>query len=180
MKYSVGILIAGILFSTNLFSQEFRMGNPSVERLKVEQNFGVDNHLHLREADTQYQLMDFERTLLALETAVVQNPQSADALIRRAIFRKRLGMKMEAAKDVQLASRLNPYAADLYGYNGPYSILNVISYQPNQSILGLDEKKRLGHYYGLLDQEYEKRAGGSRSLRINRKCHCPDRERRTD
>ena len=146
-----------LVFPLTLISQDVGTINPVEGKSHSNEIFAVDNYFYIRNAQLQQQLFDFEGSYLSLETAVAQHPQSADALIQRAIFKKRFGMVSEAEADIRLASLINPYAADLHGYNGPASILNVIEFNPQEAIVGISSFKRIGYYYDFLDVQYQKK-----------------------
>ena len=135
-------------------AQNAPLGNPWIDWNYTSKMYGRDNLSYLREAEISEQTFDFEGTYFALENAVAQNYQSADALLKRAIFKKRMGMITEAAEDVRKAYGLNPYAADLYGYNGQYAILNIIYNEPGIAIQGLTMAKKLNYYHGTIDAQY--------------------------
>lgn len=124
-----------IVFGLNFnytWAQGTKLGTPKIDRLFPQQNFGVDNHFLLREAERQLRLLDFEQAEITLDYALAQNPQSIDVLVQRAKYNRRLGRKERAEADIALVNRQNPYAADLYGYNGPHGLLNVLAFLPHK------------------------------------------------
>jgi tetratricopeptide (TPR) repeat protein len=104
----------------------------------------------------RYFLMDYEDAVNALDQAVTMNPQSSITLLRRAKFYRLVGQENMARNDVRLVERLNPYATDLYGFNGPYSILQVMAVRPEKYTVALSWDRRMSYYYEFLDQEYAK------------------------
>ena len=147
-----------LLVHTSLLSQNFGLRDINTGRIQTVSNYGEPNQTFLREADVKFQKLDLEGTFFALENAVAQNPNSADALLRRAVFKQRIGMESEAAEDFKLASRINPYAADLYGYNGNYSLLSIMAYEPAESLTEMSWTSRIKDYHAwfhqyLLDEE---------------------------
>ena len=139
-------------------SQNFGLRDFNTGRIVTVENYGEPNQVFLRDADINYQQFDMEATFFALENAVAQNPYSADALLQRATFKKRIGMNTEAAEDFRLANRINPYAADLFGYNGTYSILNVMAYEPEEALTELSWTAKMTDYHKwfhryLIDEE---------------------------
>ncbi len=106
----------------------------------------------LMEAQRQMRLFNFDRTIEAFDNAVMQNPTSAVALLNRALFKKKIGMYSEAIQDVQLANRYNPFAADVYGFNGFDGLMNVLELNPEKSFVNLSPIKRLNYYYEMIDQ----------------------------
>ena len=73
-----------------------------------------------------------ENAILAYDNAVAQNPYFAEAYIKRAIAKFRLGRVTEAQEDYRFATRLNPYVADLYGYGNNLRKLNILAFEPHQ------------------------------------------------
>ena len=82
-----------------------------------------------------------------------QDPYDAVDLIRRAKLRKLLGEFQLADQDAQLASRMNPYVLDLYGYEEPYSVIRVMAYAPKSNYMELDEYEKLTYFYEELDEQ---------------------------
>lgn len=124
-------------------------GVVSIER------YGEDIAGLLIEADNLMRKRDFERAIIQYDQAVAQNPSLADIYIRRAIAKKRLGRVAEARADIEHASLLNPYAADLYGVGNNQRLLKVMAVEPSTHLLELDARLWsyiLIDYYGI-DQE---------------------------
>lgn len=142
------------LVPNRLSAQGTKLGTPKVENQFPQRNFGADNHFLLREAERQLNMLDFEQAELTLEYALAQNPQSVDGLVQRAKFNRRLGRRARAEADIALANRLNPYAADLYGYNGHYGLLNVLALLPDeQPIYSFTLPEQiLPYYFGRIDR----------------------------
>ncbi len=157
MKLTTGVLgLLFIMITQSTFSQDIGRINPYEGKSLSNETFATDNYFYIRNSYLNQQLFDFEEAYFSMENAVAQRPQSAKVLLQRAIFKKRFGMITEAEADLRLANLMNPYAADLYGYHGPSSILNVIEFQPEQAVVGLSNYQRVGYYYGFLDKQYGK------------------------
>ncbi|MFT4760189.1 MAG: tetratricopeptide (TPR) repeat protein, partial [Saprospiraceae bacterium] len=154
MKNLILPILLIFILPVALSAQNMTLGNPWINLNNTDVQYGRDNQLFLRNADVSERLFDFESTYFALENAVAQNPQSADALLRRANFKKKAGMLTEAAADARLARIINPYAADLFGYNGQYAILNIISNKPETSFVGLTMNQKMRYYYSAMDSKY--------------------------
>ena len=165
-KFVMLILSLSFIFSGTLTGQSFKMGQSFEGRQYGTQTLGRNNILQLQNANIHLQQFDEQEAFFAYENAVAQNPYSANALLRRANFKKLIGMEAEAELDAKLATRLNPYAADLYGYNGPFSILNLLSIQPEQALRGLSKDQKMTYYYNWLDQEFIKDDLAIRELSI--------------
>lgn len=135
----------------SMLSAQVHVDSPWSDRNYSVERMNSDNQIFLREAYLRYQFGDIEETFLALQNAADNDPQSPHALLQRAKFKRLIGMQTEADMDVRRANQLNPYAADLYGYNGQYSALNVLDYQPEKALGELDFQKRILYYYQALD-----------------------------
>jgi tetratricopeptide (TPR) repeat protein len=153
-KQLLNLLIILFLLPSYSFAQNAPMGSPWIDWNYTNKSYSRDNLRFLREAEIYEQSFDFEGAYFSLENAVAQNPNSADALLRRAIFKRKMGMKTEAAQDVKKAYSLNPYAADLYGYNGQYAVLNVLANRPSDAIQGLTMAKKVNYYHETVDAQY--------------------------
>ncbi len=124
-------------------------GVVSIER------YGEDIAGLLISADNLMRKRDFERAIIQYDQAVAQNPSLADIYIRRAIAKQRLGRTAEARADIEHATILNPYVADLYGVGNNQRLLKVMAVEPTTHLLGLDAglwTYILTDYYGI-DQE---------------------------
>jgi len=62
-----------------------------------------------------------------------------------------MGMETEAEQDLEIAMRLNPYVANLYGYNGSSGLLKILAIAPEQAIESLNTLQKLNYYYQNLD-----------------------------
>ena len=71
----------------------------------------------------------FEPAILAYDNAIVLEPYFAEAYIKRAMAKMRLGRRTAAKNDYQKALKLNPYAADLHGFNGNLHRRAILAYE---------------------------------------------------
>lgn len=148
------IILCLVLFVVNShFAQTSRMNNSQVARTYTVEHQGQTNLTLLQEAERNYRSFQFEGTLFAIENAVAQNPYSAEALIMRARFKKRVGMISEAEADMEMARRINPYIADLYGYDGNSGLLKLLYFQPEKSIQSLSSFQKNNYYFYVLDNK---------------------------
>jgi tetratricopeptide (TPR) repeat protein len=148
---TIHIFLAILLSSQFLTAQGLRNGQDQIGRDVTARSFGNDNLWHLRQAEILISQQNIERALFELDLAVAQDPYLAKAYLLRAKLKKQIGMQTEARQDLQTALRLNPYAADIYGYNGPFGQLNLLATQARIDISG-DDASRLQPYYDWLDQ----------------------------
>jgi len=119
------------------------------------ERYGEDIAGLLIKADNLMRKRDFERAIIQYDQAVAQNPSLADIYIQRAIAKQRLGRAAEARADIEHATILNPYVADLYGVGNNQRLLKVMAVEPSSHLLGLDAglwSYILIDYYGI-DQE---------------------------
>ncbi|MBT8218314.1 MAG: tetratricopeptide repeat protein [Bacteroidia bacterium] len=145
-------VLVGIFVYSNSYGQGVIIGQPIDLPRDLSVNHRTDDLFHIREAEIRQRQMDFEGAEMAYDNAISLFPQSADLLIRRAIFRQRYGMVANAKADFELAKRLNPYALDLYGVNGSDGIAKVIAYEPEESLEKLETDQRIGYYYEMIDR----------------------------
>lgn len=147
------IMLLMLVFATTLFSQTRRMNNAEKGRTYTVENQTRTVQPLLQKAERQFRSSDYDGTFLTLENAVAQNPFSTEALLMRARFRKMVGMQSEAEADLRLANRINPLAANLYGYYGNSGLLKILSIEPKEAITGLSTFQKLNYYYQDLDRK---------------------------
>jgi len=152
MKYFT-ITLSFLFIYINAFAQTQRMNH-----LSTGKTFTSDSKIEtiqplLQKADREFRSFDYEDTFFTLESAVAQDPGSAEALMLRARLKKMVGMHEEAKLDLKMANNINPYAADLYGYNGNWGLLNVLSIEPQESVKKLGDTQKLSYYYEVFDQK---------------------------
>ncbi|NRB51787.1 MAG: tetratricopeptide repeat protein [Saprospiraceae bacterium] len=154
---SCGFCLMFMLFFVQANGQSQSLEKPWIGRTYVVQQYGVQNHNFVRQADIALRKFDFEGAFFALENAVAQNPNSPEVLMRRAVFRKTFGMEREARQDLALVNRQNPYLADLYGYNGPEGLWALLDETFDPGALQLNQVDVLDDYYRLWDIRYSER-----------------------
>lgn len=101
---------------------------------------------HLVRGDNLMRQGNFEQAMLSYDQAIGQNPDFAEAYIKRAMARYRLGWTERAQQDFEYAARLNPYIADLYGYGGHLRKLNVIAFEPYDLFFKPELMDKLRYY----------------------------------
>lgn len=158
MKYPY-ILLSLLLIPFLLTAQGFRNGPDQIGRDVSVQSFGKDNLWHLRQAEVLINQQNIERAMFELDLAIAQDPYLAKAYLLRAKLKRQIGMQTEARQDLQTAFRLNPYAADLYGYNGPFGQLSLLATPGRIDIAADDDTLGLQPYYDWLDQMNESLSG---------------------
>ena len=143
-------LLISSVFNYNLHAQDMRVGPILQETAYPVRYFQEPHFQFLNEAKAHFKLLNQQETLFALDNAVLHNPNSAPALLKRAQFKELIGLKTEAAQDFRLANQLNPYASNLYGYNGPTGVMNLIAFQPQLAMRELSIPRRMDYYYSIL------------------------------
>ena len=143
-----------LVLSPSLVGQLKTPEKPWKGRTYVVQQYGVQNHYFARQADIAIRQFDFEAAFFALENAVASNPNSAEMLMRRATFRQTFGMGYDASADIRMVNRMNPYLADLHGYNGPEGQLRLLDENSVDGLLKVDTLSILDDYYRLWDNRY--------------------------
>ncbi len=152
MRYLI-IIIFAFSFQSTFFAQTRRMNNVERGQSYTSENQSRTVQPLLIKAEQQFRALDYEGTFFTLENAVAQNPNSPEALLMRAKFKKMVGMTMEAEEDLRRANLINPLAANLYGYNGSGGLLNILSMKPEQAVQELSTFQKLTYYYQALDNK---------------------------
>ena len=98
------------------------------------QRYGEGIFSHIIQSDNYFRQGQFEEALNSLDYALSQDPYFAEAYVKRAILKHKIGRTTEAHEDFQNARRINPYASELYGFNGPLRRLKVLAADYNQWI----------------------------------------------
>ncbi len=114
------------------------------------ERYGNGIFVHIVRGDNLMLQGDFEDAIISYDNAVAQDPYFAEAYIKRAMAKYRLGWSVQAQQDYEYASRLNPFAADLYGYKNHYRKLNILAFEPEQLLYRPSLQERLNNYYNLL------------------------------
>lgn len=153
MKNLMGTILL-VLCATSLLAQTTNMNKTELGR-----TYSVNNQSRtvlplLQKAEREFRFFDYEATFLTLENAVAQNPNSFEALLMRSKFKQLIGMEAEARIDFENASRINPLAANLYGYHGNQGLLRILSLEPEKAVTGLNTGQTLNYYYQTLDEQF--------------------------
>lgn len=125
------------------------------------QRYGEGIFSHIIQSDNYFRQGQFEEALNELDYALSQDPYFAEAYIKRAIVKFKIGRITEANADYQKARRINPYAGELYGFNGPLKRLSVLAtnyeqwlsdglYTSNEPYISADSSGALGN---IIDQK---------------------------
>jgi Tfp pilus assembly protein PilF len=96
---------------------------------------------------------DLIKALEYLNLAVDASNSNPTAYLKRALVQQQLGNESDAAIDFQMANRLNPFIADLMGYNGKSGTINVLAFEPDSYYSDIDWIGRLEYYLELVTKE---------------------------
>jgi tetratricopeptide (TPR) repeat protein len=129
MMYRIMMIMMCMIWADSAYSQKRGVNNLSNPRMHTTENLGPDFQ-HLQNAKMSIQTLNYEKAIMHLDNAIAQNPNSAEAYILRAKLKQILGMGTEASQDMMYANKLNPYNADLFGYNGINGQINSLHYNP--------------------------------------------------
>ncbi len=150
MKYIITVILLSLCYGP-VWSQTVRMNNIATARTYTVENRSQTVQPLLQEAERAYRVLDFQESLFTLDNAVALNPNSSEALLLRARVKKMIGMQAEAEMDLRQANRINPYVANLYGYNGNDGLLRILAIAPEQAVGKLSSFQKLNYYYQSLD-----------------------------
>ncbi len=91
----------------------------------------------------------FENAIMSYDNALAQNPTLAEAFVKRAIAKYRIGREMEAKQDMQMANAINPYAGDLHGFGGTFRRLHILAFEPIEWVVQPNLTYILDYYKDL-------------------------------
>jgi tetratricopeptide (TPR) repeat protein len=87
--------------------------------------------------------------------AIAQAPDFAEGYIRRATAKYKQSRFTEAQEDYNIATRLNPYIADLFGYQNDMRKLQVLAFNPLNFIALPTLSYRLLYYQEIYKNDFE-------------------------
>ncbi len=144
-KLIVLLSILGFIYS-DAKTQNRLQRNLPIGRVYTTENMSRTIYPQLWEAEVQVQMLDHEQALIHLDNAIADNPGVAEAYILRARVKRMMGMAESARDDMKKASRLNPYSADIFGYNGINGLINAMYFEPRESMASLDLSQKSEYY----------------------------------
>lgn len=110
------------------------------------ERYGNGNLIYLVEGDNLMTRGQFERSILAYDNAIAADPYLAEAYVKRAIAKYRLGRISEAEQDFEQANELNPYAADLYSQKTDMRRLRVLAFEPYEWLTEFHLDDQMDYY----------------------------------
>lgn len=160
------ILICFTFAAAGLSAQQPQLGafQSRVSDNPVIAGEGITRHLIM--GDNLMAQGKFENAILSFDNAVAQNPYFAEAYIKRAIAKYRLGRLAEAQQDYTFATRINPYVADMYGYGNNLRKLKVLAFEPYELAGRLSLERRMEYYWELLEPAFGDEAGNDTTARL--------------
>jgi tetratricopeptide (TPR) repeat protein len=108
--------------------------------------YGNDIMRHIVAGDNLVRQARWEDAIRSYDYAIAHNPYFADAYMKRAIAKWRMGRESEAERDYQKAIRLNPFVDDLYGYKGQSGRLQLLAFDASRWIHQVDEAELVAAY----------------------------------
>lgn len=154
MKKISILLYVSFFLTLQVFAQSTGRSNNEIGRTNSNETARQNEQIVLRQADYLFNSGNFEAAIFALEEGFSLNPNSSQILLERALLKRRMGMDNEAEQDIRRAEMINPYAANLFGYNGGDNRMYVLSSNPIAATTDLTSYKRLGYYYNAMDKVY--------------------------
>lgn len=113
---------------------------------ETQQRINTDALRFFTKADNALKTGDLVAAEMALDQAIAEDPYFAEAYLKRALLYYRLKRIGSAQQDFQMAQRLNPYAADLYGYRGSLGKLEVLAFEPENLLAEPDWQEVIDMY----------------------------------
>lgn len=144
-----------ILCALQVNAQVTGRSNSEVGRTHRTEAARQNEQIILREVGFLLRTGSLEKALLTLEEGYSLNPNSSQILLERATLKRKMGMDTEAKQDIKRAEALNPYAVNLFGYNGGDNRMYVLSSDPINATVDLSIYKTLGYYYDAMDKALE-------------------------
>lgn len=114
-------------------AQSIRLGSTYPPSGAAPQTYIHGPWYHVLQGDNHLNHRDYEQAIQAYDMAIALAPHLAEAYLKRSTAKRMLGRNQEAAFDLKMAFRHNPYAPDLYGEADPRNRLQVMA--PNQETL---------------------------------------------
>lgn len=115
------------------------------------QTFADQAFKFVANGDNFMQQGHFEKSIMAYDNAIAQNPDLAEAFAKRAIAKYRIGRESEAKEDMKMANAINPYAGDLHGFGGTFRRLHILAFEPIEWIAQPNLNYMLNYYKELWD-----------------------------
>lgn len=149
-----------ILFLLGLFLQTSFAQTNSIDIFRGQvisnpERYGNGIFTHIIRGNNLMVAGKFEEAILSYDNAIAQDPYFAEAYVKRAMAKYKLGWNARAQQDYEYAMRLNPYAADLYGYKNAYRKLNILAFESRELIYKPDLQDRLRHYFYLFPSVFK-------------------------
>lgn len=139
----VSVLVVGICaWSTAQMNNRIT----SATTVSNTERYGNGNLVYLVEGDNMMTRGQFERSILAYDNAIAADPYLAEAYVKRAIAKYRLGRISEAEQDFKQANELNPYAADLYSQKTDMRRLRVLAFEPYEWLTEFHLENQMDYY----------------------------------
>jgi tetratricopeptide (TPR) repeat protein len=111
------------------------------------QRYGDGIWQYFVQANNHYTQGAFEEAILSLDNATAQDPYFAEAYLRKAQIKYRIGRYTEARQDFQRAIQLNPGIAEMHSLDQQGNRLDVLAFEPNELLSEINGEVESGYYY---------------------------------
>lgn len=145
-------LFTVLLMSACLFTMQGQV-NRGVVNANPE-TYGREVLFYLTQGDNLLLQGQYEQAILNYDNAIAQAPDFAESYIRRATAKYKQGRYAEAQADYTTANRLNPYIADLFGYQNDMRKLQVLAFNPLNFIQLPTLQYRLMYYHEIYNTDF--------------------------
>jgi len=143
--YSIFILLLAAALSIEGLRAQHNQVARGFDRPTMEL-YGNDIMRHIVAGDNLVRQARWEDAIRSYDYAIAHNPYFADAYMKRAIAKWRMGREREAERDYQKATLLNPFVDDLYGYKGQSGRLQLMAFDPAQWIHSIERSELIAAY----------------------------------
>lgn len=119
------------------------------------ETYGREVLFYLTQGDNLMLQGQYEQAILNYDNAIAQAPDFAESYIRRATAKYKQSRFTEAQEDYIMANRLNPYVADLFGYQNDMRKLQVLAFNPLNFIALPTLSYRLLYYQEIYKNDFQ-------------------------
>jgi len=150
-KISLAFLL--LTFSTFLMAQKVGIARGVVNA--DPESYGREVLVHLTQAENLMLQGEYEQAIITFDKAIAQAPEFAETYIRRSMALYKQGRFAEAQQDYAMATRLNPYIGDLFGYRNDLRKLRVLAFDPMKFTELPTLSYRMTYYEKLYGETFE-------------------------
>lgn len=149
MKKLFTLILMFLIFTSSSIAQ--KVGTTRGVVNANPERYGREVLMYLTQAENLMLQGKFEQAIMSYDNALSQAPEFAETYIRRSMALYKLGRFAEAQQDYAMATRLNPYIGDLFGYQNDLRKLRVLAFSPDK----FTELPTLAYRMTYYEQMYE-------------------------